>query len=75
MADRYTALVHHFPKRAVTQGIGGVLANADQNHIDLKRHHLGVQHGHSLVFKSRSLAHADNQPFNATESLYFCNRY
>jgi hypothetical protein len=52
MVDRHTALLHHFFEMPVTQGIGRVPANADQNYIDQKSHPLRVQHGHWPVFKT-----------------------
>jgi hypothetical protein len=62
MVDRHPAFVHHFLELPVTQRIGGVPENSDQNHIDRKPHPLRIKHGHWLVFKSGSLAHDDNQP-------------
>ena len=48
--------------KPVTQSTGHVPANTGQNHIDRKPNTLSVQHGHWVVFKSGTLAHADNQP-------------
>jgi hypothetical protein len=44
IVSRRTTFLHHFFEMPVTQGIGSLPANADQNHVDRKSLYFGIQH-------------------------------
>lgn len=53
----------------VTQRIGHVPANADQNRLDWKSPSLGIQHGPLLALKAEVYPMVTTTPLNATEPV------
>jgi len=44
MVDRHATLFHHLLEVPVAQRIGGIPADADQEHVDRKAHTFEVEH-------------------------------
>ncbi len=53
MVNDHTTFLLHFFKMTIAQGIGGVPANANKDHVDRKSHPFSIQHSRLLVFQKQ----------------------